>query len=106
MVAVSSENGFEAFRVFPGHVNSAMYCQILPDLLKNGPRLAIVHDNVSYHHSKQTKTELKTFNIEAVFTPRYTPDLQPIERVFAIVKHYYKKFKLQSLCHNRGQSVS
>ena len=52
---------------------------------------------------------LKNSGHEAIFTPSYSPDFNPIENVFSVVKHYVKKATPQSkdeLYHSIASSLS
>lgn len=58
-------------------------------------KIFIVVDNVRYHHAKKLKNWLEKLNekIELVYLPPYSPDLNPIERVW-----WYMRKKIT---HNR-----
>ena len=44
-------------------------------------------DNVRFHHNSGIKSAIQTAGHTIVYTPPYSPDLNPIERVFSIIKH-------------------
>lgn len=58
-------------------------------------KVVMVLDNVPYHHAKRLKPILERYNhrIELVYLPPYSPDLNPIERVW-----WYMRKKIT---HNR-----
>ena len=57
-----------------------------------------VFDNVSFHHNKETLELIKNTNNLYLFTPPYSPNLNPIENVFGIIKNIYKnKYKSKNL---------
>jgi transposase len=58
-------------------------------------KVVMVVDNVRFHHAKRLKPLLERYNhrIELCFLPAYSPDLNPIERIW----WYMRK----SITHNR-----
>ena len=57
-------------------------------------KIIMVLDNVAYHHAKKLKAWLVTIKkLELVYLPPYSPDLNPIERVW-----WYMRKKIT---HNR-----
>jgi transposase len=64
-------------------------------------KLNIVLDNYSVHHSAYIKQVTEILNINLIFLPAYSPDLNPIEDVWPIIKKYVsnkfiKKWKKHS----------
>jgi transposase len=62
----------------------------------SGKKVIMVLDNVRYYHAKRLKSILEKYKdkIELVFLPAYSPDLNPIERVW-----WYMRKKIT---HNRS----
>lgn len=60
-----------------------------------GRKIAMVLDNVRYHHAKRLKPILEKYNhrIELLYLPAYSPDLNPVERIW-----WYMRKKIT---HNR-----
>jgi putative transposase len=60
-----------------------------------GKKLYVVLDNVRFHHAKRLKPVLEKYKhkIELVFLPPYSPDLNPIERVWWLMR--------KKVTHNR-----
>ena len=44
-------------------------------------------DNLGNHRSKAVRQLIRSAGAKAVFLPKYSPDLNPIEQVFAKLKH-------------------
>lgn len=60
----------------------------------SAPKIVLVLDNVRYHHAKRLKQFLENNKrLELIYLPPYSPDLNPIERVW----WYMRK----SITHNR-----
>ena len=64
-------------------------------LLYPNQKVVMVVDNVRYHHAKRLKPILERYKhrIELVYLPSYSPDLNPIERIW-----WYMRKKIT---HNR-----
>jgi putative transposase len=60
-----------------------------------GKKIYMVLDNVRFHHAKRLKPVLERYKdrIEMVFLPPYSPDLNPIERVWWLMR--------KKVTHNR-----
>jgi transposase len=55
---------------------------------KHGKKVLVIVDNARYHHSRTLKPWLKKNRcfIELLFLPPYSPDLNPIERVWKLTR--------------------
>jgi len=77
--------------------NSATFKKHLKKVIKSLPdeKLIIVLDNVKYHHAKKLKPflEQNRVRLELMFLPPYSPDLNPIERVWWFMR--------KKITHNR-----
>ena len=77
--------------------NTISFFKFLAKVTQSYPKqkVVMVLDNVSYHHAKRLKPILKKYKerIELVYLPAYSPDLNPIERVW-----WYMRKKIT---HNR-----
>ena len=81
-----SHSDTEIFQVFLDHANQ--------DISFDRPRNLLILDNASWHKSKS----LDWGRFEPIFLPPYSPDLNPIERLWLIMKAewftgYYAKTK-------------
>jgi len=58
-------------------------------------KVVMVLDNVRYHHAKRLKPILGKYNnrIELVYLPPYSPDLNPVERIWW--------YMIKKISHNR-----
>ena len=74
--------------VFEGSCNSAVvdayFEQVLLPTIPRGS--VVVLDNASFHHSSQAKLLAAAHDVELVFLPPYSPDLNPIESFWATLK--------------------
>lgn len=79
--------------VFDGPINGQKFLayveQILVPTLKTGD--IVVMDNLSSHKSQAVRRALRAAGARLFFLPPYSPDLNPIEQVFAKLKHMLRK---------------
>lgn len=58
-----------------------------------GAGYILVLDNAKFHKSVSTKNLVKKFGCEILFLPPYSPDLNPIEKIWAQIKSIIRKVK-------------
>lgn len=71
------------------------------------PGDVVVMDNLGSHKRFRTRELIESAGAELVFLPPYSPDLNPIERVFAKIKHLLRSLacRTQETLWNAMQSV-
>ena len=79
--------------VFDQPINSATFIawdeeQLCPTL---GPGDIVVMDNLSSHKKPAVRSAIRAKGARFLFLPTYSPDLNPIEQVFAKLKHLLRK---------------
>jgi transposase len=57
----------------------------------------LIMDNMKSHHSKAVKELLNKAGVQYVYLPPYSPDLNPIEKLWSKVKALLRKFKARTL---------
>jgi transposase len=69
----------------------------LPDLCRAGPRPDLAAgdiaslDNLGSHKGKAVRDAIRAAGARLFFLPQYSPDLNPIEQLFAKLKHWLRK---------------
>lgn len=67
---------------------------LLPYLNGNS---VLVMDNMKSHHAKAVKNLLDGSCVRYIYLPPYSPDLNPIEKLWSKVKAFLRKFKARTL---------
>lgn len=77
-----------ALRSYEGAMNTERFEQWLGSTL--GPRLevddVVIMDNLRAHHGANVQSILQNFGVHVLYLPPYSPDLNPIELVWSLVK--------------------
>lgn len=63
-------------------------------------------DNLGSHRGRQVRLAIREAGAKLLFLPKYSPDLNPIEQVFAKLKHLLRKTQARTddaLLHTTGQ---
>jgi transposase len=69
------------------------------EVFQNQKKIHIVLDNYSVHHSKLFKDVAEILNINLIYLPPYSPDLNPIEDVWRLIKRILYNSYLTSKNH-------
>ena len=85
--------------VFDGPINGESFQlyveQILLPCLKPGD--IVIMDNLGSHRGQAVRSAITRRGARLVFLPPYSPDLNPIEQVFAKLKHLMRKASERTL---------
>ncbi len=92
-LAALRHNRIEAPWLIDGPINGERFLlyieAVLAPLLQPGD--IVVMDNLGSHKSKAVRAAIRRAGAHLVFLPKYSPDLTPIEQVFAKLKHLLRK---------------
>lgn len=69
--------------------------QVLAPTLKRGD--IVVMDNLGSHKGKAVRHAIRQAGAKLFFLPKYSPDLNPIEQLFAKLKHWLRKAAQRSV---------
>ena len=86
-------NRIDAPWVVDGPINGEMFHlyveKVLTPTLKPGD--VVILDNLGSHKGKAVRHAIRATGAKLLFLPPYSPDLNPIEQVFAKLKHLLRK---------------
>lgn len=83
-------------------VNKDSICEVLRAIRRKNPdegKIYFVLDGAAYNRSRKVKSLAKKLNIKILYLPPYSPNLNPIERLWKFMKkkvtanRYYEEFK-------------
>ncbi len=88
----------EAPRLIDGPINRPrlmLYVeQVLVPRLRPGD--VVIMDNLGSHRGKAVRRAIRSVGAKLIFLPKYSPDLNPIEQLFAKLKHMLRKAKART----------
>lgn len=91
-------DGKTVHTVYEGGTTAERFAEYLNDCLL--PTLSrddiIVMDNMRSHHAKAVKEILDESGIRYLYLPPYSPDLNPIEKMWSKLKAYLRKVKVRT----------
>lgn len=96
-MAVSKEDGIIYYSRQNNAFDGETFAQFMNELIEkckelNHENICFVMDNVRIHKSEESiREQCDKNNIELLFLPVYSPELNPIEKVFSILKAHIKK---------------
>jgi transposase len=69
----------------------------------------VIADNLSSHKRHEVRNQLRKVGAKLLFLPKYSPDLNPIEQVFAKLKHLLRKAAARTkddVCNTIGKLLA
>ena len=97
-IAALRRDGIAAPCLFDGPINGEVFLawvrQILVPTLKPGE--IVIMDNLGSHRGKAVRGAIRASGAKLLFLPKYSPDLNPIEQVFAKLKRLLRKAQTRS----------
>ena len=97
LLSAINKDGFVQNKLIEGSVDSNIYLSFIKDNLENFKNKCILHDNARIHHTKILKEFCCNNNIQLLYIPPYTPEFNPIELIFSILKTHFRKLKHNNL---------
>jgi transposase len=89
----------ESFRIYVANV-------LVPTLR---PDDIVIIDNLGSHKGKAVRQLIRAVGAKLFFLPKYSPDLNPIEQVFAKLKHLLRKAAartVEAVCAAIGEALA
>lgn len=92
-IAALRHDRIDAPWVIDGPINGQLFLvyveKVLAPTLQPGD--VVILDNLGSHKGKAARAAIKAAGAHLIFLPPYSPDLNPIEQVFAKLKHLMRK---------------
>lgn len=92
-IAALRASRVEAPCVFNGPINGDAFAAYVEQLLAPtlSPGDVVILDNLGSHKGKTVRAAIRNAGAHMIFLPPYSPDLNPIEQLFAKVKHLLRE---------------
>ena len=105
MIAAIISNGTYFISISNWNTTSGVFEEFLNNLKKylaskkyfTNWRFSIILDNATYYKTKQIDKKLEEITANVWFLPAYTPQFQPVEIFFGIVKCKLRELKLNNV---------
>ena len=88
-------NGETAYITYQGGTTCEKFKNVLAPTLREDD--IVVMDNMRTHHSKAVKKVIEELKINVIFLPPYSPDFNPIEKMWSKIKSVLRKLKIRAL---------
>ncbi len=92
-------NGETTYTIYQGGTSKDKFINYLKNVL--APTLQegdiIIMDNMRTHHAKEVRKVIDDLKINVVYLPPYSPDLNPIEKMWSKIKSIFRKLKIRDL---------
>ena len=92
-------DGEKAFTTYQGGTTGERFVQYLKEILLPTlrPGDIVVMDNMRSHHVKAVREILESKGMKVLYLPPYSPDLNPIEKMWSKMKAILRKWKIRCL---------
>ena len=99
MVGAMKETGMQTVYPYDGAIDAEKFIDFLETKLL--PKMTnddvIIMDNCRTHHSKLVKTRLQELSVEVLYMPPYSPELNPIEEAWSVIKGGLRRRKARTI---------
>ncbi len=92
-------NGETAYTTYQGGTTNEIFIDYLKNVLASTLREddIVVMDNMRTHHSKAVKKVIEELKLNVIYLPPYSPDFNPIEKMWSKIKAVLRKLKIRAL---------
>jgi transposase len=91
-----AQDGILLSRIFCGLTDATIFEDFIEQLLHHcgkfpEPKSVLIMDNASFHHTGRIDQLCSEAGVKIMYLPPYSPDLNPIEEMFAELKGFIKQ---------------
>lgn len=90
-------DGEKTFTIYQGGTTGERFVQYLKETPTLRPGDIVVMDNMRSHHVKAVRDTLEAAGMGILYLPPYSPDLNPIEKMWSKVKAILRYWKIRCL---------
>lgn len=98
LMCAIGKNGVIAYKLKNAGYNKVFFINFIETKLKRyfelNPGFYLIMDNVKFHHSPEVKSKLRELRINFDYLPAYSPQLNPIEEFFSMLKARFCSAKI------------
>ena len=91
IVAISNKEVVKYEILENKNVNGEIFLKFIKELTEKYQNKIILMDNVNFHKSKKIIEIIEQSNNKVLFIPPYSPEFNPIEKLFSVFKNYINK---------------
>jgi transposase len=99
LVGALKKSGMQELYPYDGSVDAERFADFIENKLK--PHLkagdVLIMDNCRTHHALLLKEKLKELSLEVLYLPPYSPELNPIEECWSVIKGHLKRIKARNI---------
>ena len=94
--------------IYPKSIDTDKFIEFLQKLRFKYPfdQIALFMDRLSVHTCRRAKEKMEFLNIRYVYNAAYSPEFNPIEFVFGLVKRNVKTRRLQHFIKNEVEDIN
>ncbi len=94
LLAITNKNILH-FEINNENTTSLIFFNFIKEIINklNEPNYIFIFDNINFHHSKVMLQFIKSSGHNYMFVPPYSPNNNPVENLFSVIKNKYAKIK-------------
>jgi transposase len=103
VASISAERGLENRTTYNSALDRFDFAEYLQDISRSrdGRPFALFIDNARFHKAIVVKDQMAELGIRPIMNVPYSPQYNPIEGCFSIVKNHFKMHRLNAMLNDR-----